>query len=169
MATLATYVGSEALRQAPDVFALYDEVFGDVPDYDSWRESVFDRHCGRKGFRLVTARDGERLVGFGWGYVGSRGEYWPDLVVEALPAEVTDEWVGGHFEMVELAVSPDARRQGLGERLHDALLEGVAPRRALLGTDDADTPATRLYVRKGWRRLGELSPGVQVMGLRLRR
>lgn len=37
--------------------------------------------------------------------------------------------------------------------------------RCLLSTnDDASDPAVRLYLRAGWQRLGQLRPGVQVMG-----
>ena len=41
-------------------------------------------------------------------------------------------------------------------------------RPALLATDDADTAAVRLFTSRGWQRLGLLSDGVQVMGLRPR-
>jgi ribosomal protein S18 acetylase RimI-like enzyme len=37
---------------------------------------------------------------------------------------VTDEWVGGHFEFVELAVAPKYRRHGLGRRLCQLLMPG---------------------------------------------
>jgi ribosomal protein S18 acetylase RimI-like enzyme len=156
-----------ALTQAGAVFPVYDGVFGDRPDEDEWRTEMFERHCAREGFRLAAAHDADRLVGFAWGYVGQRGQYWSDRVVAALPHEVTDAWVGGHFEFVELAVLPAARRAGLGGRLHDVLLAGVPQARALLSTDNFDSPALRLYARRGWRKLGELDPGTQVMGLLL--
>ncbi len=69
---------------------------------------------------------------------------------------MTDAWVGGHFEFVELAVLPEARGHGLGGRLHDVLLEGVPKERAMLSTDNGDSPAVRLYSARGWRKLGEL-------------
>jgi GNAT superfamily N-acetyltransferase len=156
-----------ALAHADAVFPVYDAVFGDRPDEDDWRTEMFERHCAREGFRVAAALDRDRLVGFAWGYVGQRGQYWSDRVVAALPSEVTNEWVGDHFEFVELAVLPAARRAGLGARLHDALLGGVAQSRALLSTDNVDSPATRLYARRGWRKLGEMDPDTQVMGLRL--
>ena len=61
----------------------------------------------------------------------------------------------------------DWRRHGLGRRLHDVLLDGIPSDRALLATDNRDSPALRLYTSHGWTKLGELSPEVQVMGLRL--
>jgi hypothetical protein len=44
-----------------DVAALwpvYDAVFGDYPDIDTWRASVVDRHFVRSGFRLARAPAG---------------------------------------------------------------------------------------------------------------
>jgi ribosomal protein S18 acetylase RimI-like enzyme len=162
--------GDEALPLAAAVWLCYHQVFGDFADYATWRSELFDRHAARDGYRLVVASDpdDDAVVGFAWGYVGQRGEYWPDRVLAALPPDVGATWVGDHLEVVELAVLPSHRRAGLGQRLHDAVLSGVS-RRCLLGTtDDPDDPAVRLYLRSGWRTLGALGPGVQVMGLDLR-
>ncbi|MEP6667121.1 MAG: GNAT family N-acetyltransferase [Nocardioidaceae bacterium] len=166
--TVKAWGRTEALAYAAEVFEVYDAVFGDHPNKASWQEELYERHCAREGFRLSVAMRDLRLVGFAWGYVGQRGQYWPDKVIQALPPHVADSWVGGHFEFVELAVLPDARRQGLGSRLHDVLLDDAVPERALLSTDNTDSPAVRLYTARGWRKLGELSPETQVMGLHLR-
>ena len=160
--------GSDALPLAASIWPVYEQVFGDFADVETWRSDLFDRHAGRDGHRLaVASADEEQVVGFAWGYVGLRGQYWSDMVDQALPQDVASVWVGGHFEIVELAVLPTQRRQGLGQALHDQLLDGVR-RRCLLSTnDDANDPAVRLYLRAGWQRLGRLRPGVQVMGLDL--
>lgn len=156
--------GNGAAAYAPPVFALYDTVFGDFPDSNSWQEQMYDRHRVRDDFRLAVAVDEDRLLGFAWGYRGARGQYWSDLVARTLPAAAA-EWIGDHYEVVELAVDPARRRRGIGRRLHDALLDGLAGR-ALLGTsaDDAD-PAVRLYKSRGWRTLGLLDREHQVMGI----
>jgi ribosomal protein S18 acetylase RimI-like enzyme len=161
--------GREALALAARVWPCYDVVFGDVPDYDTWRTTLFERHARRDGYRLVAALEGEEVIGFAWGYVGQPGQYWADLVRDTLPRDVGAQWVGDHFEFVELAVAPPHRRRGLGQALHDQLLEDVR-RRCLLSTnDDADDPAVRLYAKAGWEKLGDLRPGVRVMGLDLTR
>ncbi len=165
--TIELLDGEQAGQYADEVFAVYDEVFGDRPDRQEWRVDLFDRHRAREGFRLATAWEGDELSGFAWGYIGQPGQFWTDQVKDTLPAEVTRTWLGGHFEFVELAVTPEHRRHGLGRRLHDVLLDGIPARRALLSTDNADTPAVRLYSSHGWRKLGELTPEVQVMGLEL--
>lgn len=157
--------GAEALPLADRIWPCYDAVFGDVADYAAWRSDLFERHAGRDGYRLAIATADDQVVGFGWGYVGRRGQYWSDLVHDALERQVAERWVGDHFELVELGVLPAYRRRGLGRALHDRLLSGVH-RRCLLSTaDDPDDPAVQLYLRAGWRRLGALRPGVQVMGL----
>jgi ribosomal protein S18 acetylase RimI-like enzyme len=153
-----------AQQRAADVYAVYDAVFGDVASEDEWRAGTFDKHCARQDFRLVAAEDDGSLGGFAYGYVGERGQWWSDRVVEALSPSVADVWVGGHFEFVELAVLPSYRRQGIGARLHDGLMSGTEHRRGLLSTDDSDTPARRLYASRGWTQLGNLSEGTAVLG-----
>jgi ribosomal protein S18 acetylase RimI-like enzyme len=164
-ATVRTWDAERSQLRVHDVYAVYDEVFGDVADEGEWRAGTFDKHCARHEFRLVAAEDDGVVVGFAYGYVGERGQWWSDRVVEALPAPVADVWVGGHFEFVELAVLASHRRQGIGARLHDELMDGTEHRRALLSTDeDPETPARRLYASRGWVKLGSLSPETAVLG-----
>ncbi|WP_372492658.1 GNAT family N-acetyltransferase [Microbacterium aurugineum] len=74
-------------------------------------------------------------------------------------------WVGGHFEFVELAVTPEARGRGIGGQLHDALLANLDHRRALLATSSSqDDPAVRLYSSRGWVSLATYGDNRQVMG-----
>lgn len=156
--------GHDAVALADQVWPCYDTVFGDFDDYGAWRSDLFERHAGREGFRLAVAIDGGTVVGFSWGYVGQRGQYWSDLAFEALPRDIAAEWIGGHFELVELAVLPSFRRIGLGQALHDRVLGGIKTRCLLSTSDDEADPAVQLYLRSGWQRLGVLRPGVQVMG-----
>jgi len=99
---------------ADRIWPCYQAVFGDFDDLETWRHNLFARHAARVGYRLVAAMAGRTVVGFAWGYIGQRGQYWTDLVCDVLPRDVTDHRVGGHFEFVELAVLSGYRRQGLG-------------------------------------------------------
>jgi len=163
MTSIELLDGDAAEPYAERIFALYDEVFGRFPDEADWRAQLFDRDRVRPGYRLALALDGDRVLGFAWGYRGSRGQQWPDLVARSLP-ELPAEWMRDHFELVELAVDASARRQGIGGRLHDALLDGLTGR-ALLGTTLAtDDPALCLYRDRGWSTLGHLAGNRQVMG-----
>lgn len=161
---LRRHGAAAACGLAARIWPVYRDVFGDFDDVATWRADMFERHAARDGYRLVVATAGPAVAGFSWGYVGQRGQFWPDLVCQALPRAVTDEWVGGHFEFAELAVAPRYRRRGLGRQLHDALLAGVGQRCLLSTADDPADPAVRLYLGSRWRKLGNLRPGVQVMG-----
>jgi len=162
--TIRLYVGSDATRLAAKIWPCYDTVFADFADCDTWRSDLFERHARRDGYRLAVATEDDEVVGFSWGYVGQRGQYWTDLLWDALQPDLARTWVGGHFELVELAVLPAHRRRGLGKTLHDRLLDGIQ-RRCLLGTTDhVGDPAVQLYLRSGWKKLGVLRAGVQLMG-----
>lgn len=161
---ITVHTQPEVSALAELVWPTYREAFGGFPNMQSFQSELLGRHAAREGFRLVTASVAGEVVGFSWGYIGHRGQFWTELVSEALPHDIVEEWVGGHFEFAEMAVSPSFRRRGLGAFLHDHLLTDVG-RRCLLSTvDDPNDPAVRLYRRAGWQRLGVLKSGTQVMG-----
>lgn len=124
-------------------------------------------HRARAGFRLALAHDGERVAGLSWGYAGERGQWWADRVSAALP-EVATDWIGGHFELVELGVRTEARGRGIGSALLTTILGALPHDRALLTTDaDPRDPGHRLYAATGWSLLGTMPTGEVVMGRRL--
>ena len=141
----------------------YDETSDDV---ERFRASL-PQHADREGFRLVLGSRAGRLVGFAYGYTGRRGQWWTDRILARVPASITEVWVDGHFEFVGLAVRPSEQGQGVGQALHDALLEDLPHRRALLGTWADDRPARRLYLRSGWRELARIDEDSALLGLDL--
>lgn len=153
---------------------IYARVFG-APGYDEppeaaqrFRDEQLPRHAEREGFRCVVARRDGRMLGFAYGYTGERGQYWSDWVAGRVPEHITERWLGGHFEFVELAVDPDEQGRGIGGALHDALLSGLPHRRALLSTYRDDRPAPRLYRGRGWELLFEgLAEDSDLYGLKL--
>lgn len=161
---LAVHDGEGARVFRDLVLAMWPLVFGTVDDEDAWRHRFWEQHRTRADFRLVTAELDSDLVGFAWGYTGERGQWWADRIASALGPSAED-WVGGHWEFVELAVHPGHRRRGLGGLLHDALLDGLPHQRALLQTDeDPDGAGHSLYRRRGWQVIGSLPEGKAVMG-----
>ena len=138
-----------------------DEVLGprleEVIEVWTWADDervqdTLPRHAGREGFRFLAATAGDRLVGFVYGYLGAPGQWWHDIVAGAMDAGTRRRWLApGHFELVELHVHPDVRRRGLGGRLHDAVLEGLGGRTAVLSTQTDNEPALRLYLGRGWQ------------------
>lgn len=166
--------GAGAAAVAHDLVEVYRAAFT-APGYDEPDDAVerfatsqLATHTERDGFRAVTVRLGSRPAGFAYGYTGDRGQWWSDQVAQQAPQGVVDEWLGGHFEFVELAVDPRHQGRGLATALHDALLLDLPHPRALLTTYRDDRPAPRLYRRLGWTLL---HPGVfedsDLWGLRL--
>ncbi len=160
---LATLSGDDAEAVADELVEVYRAAFG-APGYDEpasaaerFRDEQLARHTGRDGFRCVTVRLAGRLAGFAYGYTGERGQWWSDQVAQRAPADVVAGWLGGHFEVVEIAVDPADQGRGLATALHDALLLDLPHERALLTTYRDDRPAPRLYRRLGWQLL---HPGV---------
>lgn len=171
----------EVADLSAQVWEAYREVFADPKPYAQWLETEYLRHSARPGHRLVVAErrpsvaaelsvppvdSGGSVVGFAWGSLGDRGQYWSDLVAADMP-EVAREWIGGHFEVVELGVVPQARGLGLGARVFDTLLDGISGRALLETHDDPTSPAMRLYTSRGWQPLGVREPGRQVLGIHL--
>jgi ribosomal protein S18 acetylase RimI-like enzyme len=112
---------------------------------------ILPRHTARDGFRFVGAFEGERLVGFVYGYRGEAGQWWHDRVASALGADGSLRWLGpGHFEFTELHVRAEHRRRGIGASLHDAVFDGLDIRTAVLSTQTDNEPAIALYEKLGW-------------------
>jgi len=114
---------------------------------------ILPRHVARAGFRCFGALDErDRLIGFVYGYRGTAGQWWHDRVAAALGAEATQRWLPPeHFELTELHVRTDARRRGIGRRLHDAVLDGLDAPTAVLSTQADNEPALKLYEGRGWQ------------------
>jgi broad specificity phosphatase PhoE/GNAT superfamily N-acetyltransferase len=151
--------GTETLAVRDELVEVYRAAFTSPP-YGEDEQAVerfsgeqLGTHAARAGFRCATLRLGGRLAGFGYGYTGDRGQWWSDQVAGRTPADVVDEWLGGHLELVELAVDPAVQGRGYATALHDAVLLGAGHDRALLTTWTDDLPAPRLYRRLGWQLL----------------
>jgi GNAT superfamily N-acetyltransferase len=165
----------QSVQAAPELAAVYLSAFG-APGYDEdaaaaerFGNEQLPLHSERDGFKLVAARADDRIVGFAFGFTGQRGQWWSDRLVETAPAEIVEEWVGGHFEFVELAVEVEWQGRGVGSALHDALMTNLRHEKALLSTYADDRTAPRLYRRKGWQVLvPDLGWGSALYGLRLR-
>lgn len=166
--------GEEAVRLLPELAGVYRAAFT-APPYDEdeasvarFRDEQLPRHAAREGFRCVVTRLDAAAVGFAYGYTGRRGQWWTDYVAERVPERLAEQWLDGHFELVELAVDPRHQGRRIGTALHDALLADLPHERALLATWQDDLPARRLYLRRGWRVLAqELDSESSLLGLEL--
>lgn len=150
--------GPPTEAEVAGVWAVARDALGGADDEAAWRGEVWDRHAARGGFRSVRAVDHGVVVGFAYGYTGAPGQWWNDEVSRVLDPAVVADWVGGHFELVSLAVGAGQRGRGLGRRLMTELTHDLPHRRWLLMTTaDPTDPARRLYGSLGW---GVLGPGV---------
>jgi ribosomal protein S18 acetylase RimI-like enzyme len=152
--------GDIALRAADDLADVYREAFAGAPHNESpeaaerFGEAVA-RHTERPGFRATAAwGPGADLVGFAYGHTTLPGQPWHDRVAPEVAAGSGEGWLADAFVLVNLAVRPRRRREGIGGRLHDLLLETVPHRTAVLSAREDDAAALWLYHGRGWQEIG---------------
>jgi ribosomal protein S18 acetylase RimI-like enzyme len=140
---------------------------------DEWARARLPQHAARDGFLFLVAREAGELVGFGYGYTGSYGQWWTDRVARALSPEQRAEWLDpSHFEVVELHVRPARQRGGVGSLLLAQLLTRQPHDRAVLSTQRGSRKARAFYEKNGWTELAEVDfgagyPPYLVLGKRL--
>jgi ribosomal protein S18 acetylase RimI-like enzyme len=90
-----------------------------------------------------------RLVGFAYGFHGSGGQWWHDVVRRAatsvLGTRAADDWFSDSLEIAEVHVLPGYQGRGTGLAMMLRLTSGRPERSAVLSTMDANTRARRLY------------------------
>lgn len=144
-----------------DLLAVYRAVFS-LPPYNEGEQDVaafaesFSRHVQYPGFQCYVAQDSQdQVCGFSYGFIISGEARWHRLFFELLQLQSREAWLDDCFLLVELAVMPQHRSQGIGGRLHDAVLADAPYRRAILSTAQNDNPALSLYWRRGWEILAQ--------------
>jgi ribosomal protein S18 acetylase RimI-like enzyme len=158
--------------------AVYLAAMRSDPSQLPGRRSIMERHATYDGFRAlaVTAdaagpgapgRHGQ-IVAFSYGFRGANGQWWHDVVSTALTARsgraLAAAWLADSLEIAEVHVHPDFHRRGIGRSLVLGLAEGRRERTTVLSTQDADSPARRLYRGLGFADLltGYCFPGTPV-------
>jgi ribosomal protein S18 acetylase RimI-like enzyme len=141
---------------------VYGEAMGRPPELVVQRREIVQSHLSRKGLVAVVASNSDHeIIGFGYGYHGRQGEWWHDIVAQALGRDASKQWLHGAFELAELHVRPTMHGQGVGRRILETVLEQVPDSRVVLSTHDRESPARRLYRSVGFRDLltGFIFPG----------
>jgi ribosomal protein S18 acetylase RimI-like enzyme len=135
------------------------------------RVAIMERHATYPAFRAVVAtlpaepdagpgRDsgvsGDRRapVGFAYGFHGSAGQWWHDVVRQNLAAQhgsdVAGRWLGDSFEFAEVHVRPVYQGRGTGRAMMHRLAARRPEQTAVLSTPDGQTRARRLYDSLGF-------------------
>ena len=130
----------------------------DEPFYSA--EQFADRlqgYLASPGFRLVTARAGDDLVGYVFGYVLPVGTRWWLGLLDPAPEEFTIETGSRTFALNELHVRADYRGVGVASAMHATLLAGGQQERVTVLVR-ADNPALNQYEHWGYEQIGRLQP-----------
>ncbi len=149
---------AELVRRLDQLTALYRAVFAVAPYWEP-PEAVagfaarMRQHAELADFQAALALDGDEVVGIAYGYRGAPGQWWHDVVRRELAPDVATRWLDDAFEIVQIAVQPDAQGNGIGGRLHDVLVAAIPTRTAVLTTSQMETAATQLYRSRGWTKL----------------
>src|SRR5690348_13735739 len=135
---LVAWRPEDVRRRLDDVVAVYGQAMGYAPALLDTRRGYIAAHTHRAGFRAVATIDSDDMViGFGYGYRSSPGQWWHDQVRGALRREDRRVWLSDCWELVELHVRPAAQGNGLGARQLVELLSGPRQRTVLLSTPEA--------------------------------
>lgn len=154
---------------------VYADAFAELPyratlaKARQWASEGLVRHLGYPAFGLVTAERAGRVLGFGYGLLGAEDQWFTQTVRARVPADVAERWLGGHGELVELAVRAEARGEGVGGRLHDAVVDDLrhaGARTALLVATVGAAPARAMYLGRGWQDIATFAEHTVLMGRR---
>jgi GNAT superfamily N-acetyltransferase len=150
--------GTAADAQATDLQALHAEVYADPP-FERQDDAVlfaerFRVQRRQPGFVLAAAHRGGYLVGYVAGMpLRPSTSWWRDLTTP-LPADVTAEYPGRTFALVEMLVRASWRRQGIGRALHELILQDRREERATLTVLPTATAAQSAFQSWGWSKVG---------------
>jgi ribosomal protein S18 acetylase RimI-like enzyme len=144
------------LASLDEQLAIYAAAMDAGSDEMPSRRAIMERHAGHPALRSLAAVEGEsgRLVGFAYGFRGSPGQWWHDVVMSGISAasgrKTAQAWLADALEIAEVHVLPEFQARGIGRRMMLLLTAGREERTALLSTRDAATPARRLYRSLGF-------------------
>ncbi|MET8248225.1 GNAT family N-acetyltransferase [Streptomyces sp. NPDC005202] len=112
-----------------------------------------DHWSGMEGFSCVVAYDAGKPVGFAYGAPLTPGrEWWRSTAYEP------NNGYSSTYAVSEVMVRPRWRKQGISERLHEALLKERTEDLAVLLVDVTHPKVQALYEAWGYAKAGEQQP-----------
>lgn len=149
--------GTHAAAHAEELQALHAEIYANPPyrrhDAAALFAHRFPVQRRQPGFVLAEARHGGYLVGYAFGMPLRPSTSWWRNLTTPLPGEVTTEYPGRTFALVELLVRASWRRQGIATALHDLILSNRPEERATLTVLPAATAAQNAFHKWGWHKI----------------
>jgi ribosomal protein S18 acetylase RimI-like enzyme len=161
--TVTIYGTDTSLDQRDVVGELYAEIYAEPPygegpaDVEDFT-SGWSRTIDQTNFRLVVARSAGQPIGFAFGLqLRARTKWWNEALAP-LPSEITTEYQGRTFAIIEIAVKQPYRRRGVGRLLHTHLTAGLTEERiTLLVRPEAPAPQ-HAYRSWGYQLAGQIRP-----------
>lgn len=151
------------LAQLSAIRDLYAEVYAEPP-YCEGPADVADfavgwpRRVAHSSFRLVIAQWCDEPIGFSFGHQLPVQTDWWNGALTALPDDITTEYPGRTFAIIEIAVRRRYRQRGVARRMHAELTAGLSEERVtLLVRPDAPAPR-RAYRSWGYQPVGRIQP-----------
>jgi GNAT superfamily N-acetyltransferase len=157
--TLAHHTSTEAAALMDELCEVYADAYGAVPGEDirekssAFRERATAAQQGAS-YSLVTARVGDQLVGFAFGYSLRAASGWWDGLTPEPPNVFTHETGSRTVVLSEIEVRRSWQGKGIGRMVHDAFLSQRSEERATLASNPSATDTHALYERWGWQRIG---------------
>lgn len=161
-AELRSYDADQAQKLLEDLVAVYLEIHATPPtpfqNEERYRRQLAG-HMANPGWKLVTATEGGKLIGYAYGFPLPPHTRWWEGLQTPVPDGFTDE--DGHrtFAISEIMVRTHWRGQRVGGRLHRALLADRPEKRATLLVEPDNELARRAYGKWGYETIGALLPG----------
>jgi ribosomal protein S18 acetylase RimI-like enzyme len=161
--TVTVYGTDTSLNQCRTVSDLYAEVYAEPPYNEGPAEvedfaSGWHRTIDQPNFRLVIARRADEPIAFTFGVqLRVRTKWWKGALTP-LPDDVSTEFPGRTFAIIELAVRRPHRRRGVGRKLHTHLTADLAEERITLLVRPEAPAAQQTYLSWGYRTVGQIQP-----------
>jgi ribosomal protein S18 acetylase RimI-like enzyme len=146
----------QARLHIDDLLEIYRAAFLELHSPDPQRAVLLRRAqtrqvVEREGFRAMVALEDDRLVGFAFSCPGLDGQWWHDVVADALPRAQASDWLEDSLEIVELHVLPSHQGRGIGRRLlRDSLARTPCRTAVLSALEQSESPARLLYAAEGF-------------------
>lgn len=161
--TILYHTSAEAVKLMDELCDVYTDAYGAVPGEDTQEKSSAFRERATAAlqganYSLVTARGGDQLVGFAFGYSLRPERGWWDGLQPPPPEGFTEETGSRTVVLSEIEVRRAWQGKGIGRAVHDAFLSQRSEERATLASNPKAADTHALYERWGWQKMG-IVPG----------